>query len=116
MRKIVLILASVALLSFGVAGPASAAGPGPTGPGGTTGDCISDGFYGNEPNIVGPFAPGGPAEQEPGSKGGRVVASQSPGPFVTNPDGSVRPGASVGDLMQAGFSVPAFCRTLTGTP
>ena len=79
---------------------------------------ISDGFYGNEPNIVGPFAPGGPAEQEPGTKGGRVVASQSPGPKVTNPDGSVRPGASVGDVHKqfGGGVVPAFCREATNTP
>jgi|SRR5687768_4499078 len=67
---------------------------------GTVGDFISDGFYGNEPNIVDPFAPGGPSEQEPGTKGGRVVPSQSPGPKVTNPDGSVRQGASWGDIQQ----------------
>jgi hypothetical protein len=91
----------------------------------TVGDCISDGFYGNEPNIVGPFAPGGPAEQEPGTKGGRVVASQSPGPFLNQPaTGNPPPrndrvrGSSVGDVNQqfGGGAVPAFCRTLTGTP
>lgn len=92
--------------------PAQAAGNGQNGP--TVGDCISDGFFGNEPNIVGPFAPGGPSEQEPGTKAGRVVPSQSPGPKVTNPDGSVRDGASVGDAMQAGFDIPEICRTLTG--
>jgi hypothetical protein len=102
--------------AFIVSGAASAAGNNKSGP--TVGDCISDGFYGNEPNIVGPFAPGGPAEQEPGTKGGRVVASQSPGPKVTNPDGSVRPGASVGDVNQqfGGGALPAFCRTVTNTP
>ena len=67
---------------------------------GTQGDAISDGFYGNEPNIVDPFTPGGPEEQEPGNKGGRVVPSQSPGPKVTNPDGSVRDGASWGDVQK----------------
>ena len=49
---------------------------------GTRGDFQSDVLFGNEPNIVGPFAPGGPNEQEPGSQAGRVVSSQSPGPFV----------------------------------
>lgn len=67
---------------------------------GTMGDAISDGWYGNEPNIVGPFEPGGPSEQEPGTVGGRVVPSQSPGPKVTNPDGSVRDGASWGEVQQ----------------
>ena len=82
---------------------------------GTVGDCISDGFYGNEPNLVDPFAPGGPEEQQPGSVAGRVVPSQSPGPFVTNPDGTVREGASVGDIHQefGGGIVPEVCRTLT---
>ncbi len=69
-------------------------------PEGTQGDAISDGFYGNEPNIVDPFAPGGPNEQEPGSQAGRVVPSQSPGPKVTNPDGTVREGASWGDVQK----------------
>ena len=49
---------------------------------GTRGDFMSDVLFGNEPNIVGPFAPGGPNEQEPGTVAGRVVPSQSPGPFV----------------------------------
>lgn len=80
----------------------------------TVGDCISDGFYGNEPN-AGPTQQG-PSEAAPGSKGGTVVPSQSPGPTVTNSDGTVRPGASVGDVSQAfgpGF-VPQVCRTLAG--
>ena len=87
----------------------------------TVGDCISDGLFGNEPNIEGPFAPGGPSEQEPGTIGGRVVPSQSPGPFVNagpNPpprNDRVR-GSSVGDLNQqfGGGTVPEFCRTATG--
>jgi hypothetical protein len=52
---------------------------------GTVGDFISDGFYGNEPNEV----------------DGQTVPSQSPGPKVTNPDGSVRAGASWGDVQQS---------------
>lgn len=51
----------------------------------TVGHCISDGFYGNEPNIIDPYAPGGPADQDPGTVARRVVPSQSPGPWVNNP-------------------------------
>ena len=93
--------------------PAMAAGSAQSGP--TVGDCISDGLYGNEPNIEGPFAPGGSAEQEPGTKGGRVVSSNSPGPQVTNPDGTTRPGSSVGDIQQlaGGGAVLADCRAVT---
>jgi hypothetical protein len=98
-----------------VSGAAFAAGNAQSGP--SVGNCISDGLYGNEPNIVGPFAPGGPAEQEPGTKGGRVVPSQSPGPFVNaGPNEPPRNdrvrGPSVGALNQqfGGGAVPAFCR------
>ena len=111
--KMKLILTS-AVFALASAGQVGAAGHNNNGP--TVGDCISDGFYGNEPNIVGPFAPGGPAEQPPGSKGGRVVPSQSPGPQVTDPvTGEVRPGDSVGDVHQTfgPGAVPAFCRTVT---
>ncbi|HEX6115993.1 MAG TPA: hypothetical protein VFY99_02765 [Solirubrobacterales bacterium] len=111
MKKIILVAVSIAILAI----PATSIAAGNAQSGATVGDCISDGFYGNEPNIVQPFAAGGPAEQDPGTKGGRVVPSQSPGPKVTNPDGSVRAGASVGDIHQ-GFgagAVPAFCRAFT---
>ena len=47
---------------------------------GTRGDYMSDGLFGNEPNIENPFAEGGPAELEPGTKAGRVVPSLTPGP------------------------------------
>ena len=112
MRKALIVLAVAASVA---ALPASASAAGNNNNGPTVGDCISDGFYGNEPNIVGPFSPGGPAEQAPGTKAGRVVPSQSPGPQVTNPDGSVRPGASVGDVNQqyGGGALPAYCRALT---
>jgi hypothetical protein len=102
------LAAAAAVLAVPV--PLAAAGNSQSGP--TVGDCISDGFYGNEPNMAN-GAPGGPAEQAPGTKDGNVVPSQSPGPKVTNPDGSVRPGASVGDIHKLGFSVPAICRSLT---
>jgi hypothetical protein len=107
--RLALTAAAIGLLA---ASPAQLAAAGNSQSGPTVGDCISDGFYGNEPNMAN-GAPGGPAEQAPGSQAGNVVPSQSPGPKVTNPDGSVRPGASVGDIHKLGFSVPAFCRTLT---
>ena len=112
-RILKLLLASTIALVPATAGLAQSEG--------TVGDCISDGLYGNEPNIEGPFAPGGPEEQAPGSVAGRVVPSQSPGPFVNagpNPpprNDRVR-GSSVGDLNQTfgGGAVPEFCRTVTG--
>ncbi len=111
-RKITALAATAAAV-LATAAPVQAAGNEQSGP--TVGNCISDIFYGNEPNIVGPFAPGGPAEQEPGTKGGRVVPTQSPGPFVNNPADPNNPfrGRSVGDYQQMGISIPEFCRTLT---
>ena len=112
-------VAVAAALAGGLATPALGSGNAQTS--NTVGNCISDGLYGNEPNIE-PFAPGGPAEQEPGTKGGTVVPSQSPGPFVnTGPNPPPRNdrtrGGSVGDFNQqlGGGFVPAACRTLTGT-
>ena len=68
---------------------------------GTVGDAISDGFYGNEPNIVDPYVPdAGPNELPPGSVAGRVVPSQSPGPKKTLGDGTVVQGSSWGDVQQ----------------
>jgi hypothetical protein len=107
------IVCVLALAALAVPASSFAAGNAQSGP--TVGDCISDGFYGNEPNIVGPFVPGGPAEQEPGTKAGRVVPSQSPGPKKTLPDGSVVDGSSLGDIhQQFGPGIgPAVCRALT---
>ena len=95
------------------AGSALAAGNAQSGP--TVGDCISDILYGNEPNMAG-GAPDGPAEQEPGTKGGNVVPTQSPGPFINNPNDPDNPsrGRSVGELRQDGFDVPALCRDALG--
>jgi hypothetical protein len=79
----------------------------------TVGDCISDGFYGNEPNMA-DGSLGGPSEQEPGTKGGNVLPSQSPGPFVTNPTtGEVTRGHSVGYYNSQGINIPEICRALT---
>ena len=111
MRKAMIVVAIAGVVA---ALPASAMAAGNNNNGPTVGDCLSDGFYGNEPNIVGPFAPDGPAEQEPGTKGGRVVPSQSPGPKVTT-SGGVVDGPSIGDIHQefGGGSAQAFCRALT---
>jgi hypothetical protein len=102
-------IAIFAVLAAACAMPAAAAGNDQSGF--TVGDCISDGLYGNEPNIE-PFAAGGPAEQEPGTQAGTVVPSQSPGPFVNNPTDPDNPtfGRSAGAFMQDGIDVPALCR------
>ncbi len=105
---LVLTLTAAAVSVFAL--PVQAAGNGQNGP--TVGDCISDVFYGNEPNQAN-GAPGGPSEQAPGANAGNVVPSQSPGPKVTNPDGSVRQGRSVGDYQQLGISIPELCRAAT---
>ena len=113
MRK---LLATIGIAGIGLLlAPATGIAAGNAHSGATVGDCISDGFYGNEPNMIEPFAPGGPAEQEPGSQAGRVIPSQSPGPKKTEPDGSVVPGSSVGDISQefGPGAVPEFCRNNT---
>jgi hypothetical protein len=100
MNSKLLFVAVAAVAMF--APPAFAAGN--TQSGATVGDCISDGFYGNEPNMAdGSF--GGPAQQAPGTQAGNVLPSQSPGPFVTDPNtGEVSRGGTVGDLASAGFN------------
>ena len=81
----------------------------------TVGDCISDVVYGNEPNMAN-GAPGRPAEQEPGTQGGNVLPTQSPGPFVNNPNDPDNPtrGRSVGQFQQDGIDIPALCRAAAG--
>ena len=110
--KLSLAVVAIASASIFTAGPALASGNSTSGL--TVGNCISDILYGNEPNIIG--APGGPAEQLPGTKGGRVVPTQSPGPFVNVPSdpSNPKPGDSVGDLQQAGTNVPELCRFFFG--
>jgi len=107
-----LILAALAAATMIT--PAMAGGNANSGP--TVGDCISDGLYGNEPNMAN-GALGGPAEQAPGSKGGNVVPSQSPGPFTNNPADPDNPtrGRSVGDYHRDfGVNIPELCRIATG--
>lgn len=50
--------------------------------GGRLGDAISDGFFGNEPNLPNSSDDYGPEEVVPGSGAGSVVPSQSPGPKI----------------------------------
>jgi hypothetical protein len=116
MRKYLALLA--ALVAVGAIMAVSAFGAGNANSGPTVGDCISDGLYGNEPNMAN-GAPGGPAEQEPGTKGGNVVPTQSPGPFTNNPSDpdNPTPGNSVGDwgkFFGVPGAVPKLCQFLTG--
>jgi hypothetical protein len=105
--RLILATGALTVVAAGVT-PALAAGNGQNGP--TVGDCISDIVYGNEPNMAN-GAPGGPAEQEPGTQAGNVLGSQSPGPFVTDKStGEVSRGTSVGQFQQDGFNGPALCR------
>ncbi|HEX6971466.1 MAG TPA: hypothetical protein VF234_04550, partial [Limnochordia bacterium] len=78
MRKLLTMIGIAAMGLLLAPATGLAAGNAHSGP--TVGDCISDGIYGNEPNMVEPYAEGGPAEQEPGTQAGRVIPSQSPGP------------------------------------
>jgi hypothetical protein len=95
-----------------IAAPASAGGNAHSGA--TVGDCMSDGLYGNEPNMA-DGTPGGPAEQVPGTQAGNVVPTQSPGPFVNNPNDPDNPirGRSAGAWNQEGINIPEICRALT---
>ena len=104
MRKVMIAVATA--LTLPLAFPAFAAGNAKSGP--TVGNCISDIFYGNEPNMA-DGSLGGPAEQSPGSQRGNVLPSQSPGPKVTTP-GGVIPGSSIGDFQQAGVNIPQLCQ------
>ena len=101
----------IAALCAAAAAPA-AAGPGS---GGTVGYCISDILYGNQPNMA-DGTPGGPQDQMPGTKGGNVLPTQSPGPFVNNPTDPSNPtrGRSVGQFQQDGISITELCRAYAG--
>ncbi len=83
----------------------------------SVGDCMSDGLYGNQPNMA-DGTPGGPSEQTPGSQAGNVLPSQSPGPFTNNPNDpdNPTPGRSAGDYHQefGGGIIPELCRSVSG--
>ena len=107
-RKLLALTACVFALGAMSAGGALAAGKTDD----TVGNCMSDILYGNEPNMA-DNAPGGPAQQAPGTKGGNVVPTQSPGPWVNNaldPENPTR-GLSAGQWNHPlGVNVPAMCR------
>ena len=111
MRKLIVCAVSLGALIV----PSASLAAGHSQNGFTVGDCISDVVYGNEPNMAN-GAPGGPSEQAPGTKGGNVVPTQSPGPFVNNqsdPDNPTR-GRSVGQFKQDGINITALCQAAAG--
>ena len=116
MKKTLNALAIAALCaSTSLAGPAFASGNSKPQTQLTVGNCISDVVYGNEPNMAN-GSPGGPAEQTPGTQAGNVLPTQSPGPFVNNPNDPDNPtrGRSVGQFQQDGINIPELCRTAVG--
>ena len=101
MRKTIIGAAVVGFSMFGVVAPAHA---GPTDPRDNTGYCVSDIFYGNQPN----------RDAE-----GNVVPSQSPGPKRTLPDGTVVGGNSIGDYNSGRatgtkVNIPQGCHAVFG--
>lgn len=101
MRKYVIAASAVALSALGLAAPAQAA---PNEPHANVGYCVSDGFYGNQPNL---------------DADGNVVPSQSPGPKKTLADGTVVDGNSIGDYNSGRatgerINIPQLCRSLVG--
>ena len=101
MRKIIVGTIVVGFSTIAMAGPALAQ-PTEDRNRSTVGYCVSDILYGNEPNL---------------DADGNVVPSQSPGPFVNNPNDPDNPfrGRSVGQFNQDGINVPELCRTAFGT-
>ena len=100
-RNFAIAASVVALSAIGLAAPAQAA---PDEPRSNVGFCVSDGFYGNQPNR---------------DADDHVVPSQSPGPKRTLPDGTVVDGNSVGDynsgrVTGGRVNIPQVCRTLVG--
>lgn len=102
MRNIAIAATIAALSTVGLAAPAQAA---PDEMRHNVGYCVSDGFYGNQPNR---------------DADGNIVPSQSPGPTKTLPDGTVVAGNSIGDYASGRatggvrFNIPQACRTLVG--
>ena len=110
-RRSLLTLVAAGALTVPFAGVMSTGNTFAAGKSDTVGNCISDTVYGNEPNMAN-GAPGGPSEQAPGTKGGNVVPTQSPGPWKNNPADPENPtrGRSVGQFQQDGINIPALCR------
>ena len=102
-RTAITSLVVTGLLTAGGTLAAAPAGADATSPRDNVGYCISDGFYGNQPNL---------------DANGDVVASQSPGPQRTLPDGTVVMGNSIGDYQRGAavpgqsISIPSLCQAL----
>ena len=100
MRKSIIGAAVVGFSMFGLVAPAHA---GPTDPRQNTGYCVSDVFYGNQPN----------RDAE-----GHVIPSQSPGPKKTV-NGEVVDGNSIGDYnsgraLGTKVNIPQACHAAVG--
>ena len=100
-RNFAIAASVVALSTIGLAAPAQAA---PDEPRNNVGYCVSDVFYGNQPNR---------------DADGNVVPSQSPGPKLTLPDGTVVESNSIGDynsgrVTGARVNIPQACRAAFG--
>ena len=103
-RTVIRAAAATFVVLMGSTGLAGVAAADATSPRDNVGYCISDGFYGNQPN----------EDAE-----GNVVPSQSPGPQVTR-DGTVVPGNSIGDYQRGAavagtsISIPKLCQAAFG--
>jgi hypothetical protein len=100
-RNLAFTAAVVTLSTIGFAAPAHAA---PDEPRNNVGYCVSDVFYGNQPNR---------------DADGNIVPSQSPGPKKTLPDGTVVQGNSIGDYNSGRVTgeqvnIPQLCRAAVG--
>ena len=98
-RTVIRTAAATFVVLLGTTGLAGTAAADPTSPRDNVGYCISDGFYGNQPN----------EDAE-----GNVVPSQSPGPQRTLPDGTVIAGSSIGDYQRQGVNIPVLCQAAFG--
>jgi hypothetical protein len=100
-RNFAIAASVVALSTIGLAAPAQAA---PDEPRTNVGYCVSDVFYGNQPNR---------------DADGNIVPSQSPGPKKTLPDGTVVEGNSIGyynsgRVTGERVNIPQLCRAVVG--
>ena len=101
MHKFIIGAAIAGISVLGAAAPAQA---GPADPRNNTGYCVSDIFYGNQPNL---------------DADGNVVPSQSPGPKKTLSDGTVVDGNSIGDYNSGRatgtrINIPQACHAVFG--
>lgn len=103
MRKLALATSVASVATVGLVGLAAPAQADPDEPRGNVGYCVSDGFYGNQPN----------RDAE-----GDIVPSQSPGPKRTV-GGEVVEGNSIGDYNSGRVTgervnIPQLCRVVVG--